>query len=211
MKRFFDIVFALLALVVLSPILMVVACLIGSGIGRPIIFRQKRPGRGGKPFIMYKFRTMTNGVDNNGELLPDEQRLLPLGLFLRKTSIDELPEFWNVLKGEMSLIGPRPLLIEYLPLYSERQKIRHQLRPGISGWAQVNGRNAVDWAERLEMDVWYVENRSTWLDLKIICMTIAKVIKRDGISSPGHVTKEKFEGTLNDELRNTSVHTKDSK
>ena len=168
------------------------APLVGGG---PILFRQQRPGRGETPFEMLKFRTMTDARDSNNKLLPDDQRLPKFGKFLRSTSLDELPGLFNVLKGEMSLVGPRPLLMEYLPLYSQRQKRRHEVKPGITGWAQVNGRNAIDWDKKFELDVWYVENRSFMLDLKILLMTLWKVLRRSGISEPGHATKTKFRGS----------------
>ncbi len=163
--------------------------------GRPIFFRQVRPGLNGKPFIMYKFRTMTNERDGDGNLLPDDRRLTSFGRFLRSTSLDELPELINVLKGEMSLVGPRPLLMEYLPLYSTEQFRRHEVKPGITGWAQVNGRNAISWEDKFKFDVWYVDNQSFWLDIKILWMTLVKVFKREGISQAGQATMEKFEGT----------------
>ena len=162
--------------------------------GRPILFRQQRPGLDGKIFDIYKFRTMINEKNENGELLPDEQRLKGIGKFIRSASLDELPQIFNVLKGEMSFVGPRPLLIEYLPLYNERQKKRHNVKPGITGWAQVNGRNAISWEQKFEYDVWYVENQSFWLDIKILWMTFLKVIKRSDISSDSSATMEKFMG-----------------
>ncbi len=163
-------------------------------IGQPIIFQQKRPGLNGKLFNFYKFRTMTNQKDINDKLLPDENRLIPLGRFLRNTSLDELPSLYNVIKGDMSLIGPRPLLIEYLPLYSENQMRRHNLKPGITGWAQINGRNSISWEKKFELDVWYVDNQSFWLDIKIIFLTIWKVIKREGVSHKQYSTMPKFKG-----------------
>lgn len=193
-KRFFDFSIALLALFLLLPVLILVSCMILILIGRPILFVQKRPGRHGKTFNMFKFRTMTNTLDASGRLLADSERMTRFGQFLRSTSLDELPELLNVLKGDMSLVGPRPLLIDYLPLYSERQSRRHEVRPGISGWAQVNGRNALSWEEKFELDVWYVENRTLWLDLKILILTVWRVIKRDGISQDGEVTMSKFTG-----------------
>jgi sugar transferase EpsL len=162
--------------------------------GAPVLFRQTRPGMGGKPFLMYKFRTMTDQRDTAGNLLPDEKRLTRFGKFLRSTSLDELPELINVLKGEMSLVGPRPLLMEYLGRYSPEQARRHEVRPGITGWAQVNGRNAISWEEKFKLDVWYVDNRSLWLDIKILWMTFVKVFKREGISQEGQATAEKFMG-----------------
>lgn len=195
MKRLFDIVAALLAVIVLSPILVVISCLIALRIGRPVIFRQQRPGRAGKAFTIYKFRTMTNAVDESGNLLPDEQRLLPLGLFLRKASLDELPELFNVLRGDMSLVGPRPLLLVYLPLYTAQQYRRHEIRPGLTGWAQVNGRNAISWTEKFELDVWYVDNQSLWLDVKILFMTVLSVFRREGINHADEATMPRFRGS----------------
>lgn len=175
----------------------VVSLLVAMSLGRPVFFRQTRPGLHGKPFQMLKFRTMTNERDEHGNLLPDAQRLTRFGRFLRATSLDELPELWNVLKGDMSLVGPRPLLMEYLPLYSERQARRHEVRPGITGWAQVNGRNALSWEEKFELDVWYVENRSFWLDIRILVLTLWKVIRREGISHGDEATMHKFTGSTN--------------
>ena len=163
--------------------------------GSPVLFKQVRPGLRGRPFMMYKFRTMTDERDIQGRLLPDEQRLTKLGRFLRSTSLDELPELFNVLKGDMSLVGPRPLLMEYLPLYTPEQARRHEVRPGITGWAQVNGRNAISWEEKFRYDVWYVDNWSFWLDIKILWMTIVSVLKREGISAQGHVTMPPFTGS----------------
>jgi lipopolysaccharide/colanic/teichoic acid biosynthesis glycosyltransferase len=194
MKRIIDILGAGLGLLLLSPILAIVAYRIGREMGSPVLFRQTRPGRHGKPFQMIKFRTMRDAIDADGSLLPDAERLTKLGQFLRSSSIDELPELWNVLKGDMSLVGPRPLLMEYLPLYSPEQARRHEVRPGVTGWAQVNGRNAISWNEKFALDVWYVDNRSLWLDLKIIRLTIRKVIKRDDISAAGEATMSKFTG-----------------
>jgi lipopolysaccharide/colanic/teichoic acid biosynthesis glycosyltransferase len=195
MQRIFDILAASVGLIVFSPVLIVVAILVGRHMGRPVLFRQIRPGRHGVPFRMIKFRTMRDAVDANGVPLSDAERLTRLGRFLRASSLDELPELWNVLKGEMSLVGPRPLLMEYLPLYSPEQARRHEVRPGVTGWAQVNGRNALSWEEKFALDLWYVENRSLWLDLKIVWMTIRKVIKRDGISAEGEATMPKFTGS----------------
>lgn len=194
MKRVIDFTGALIGLILLSPVIMVVAMLIRRRLGGPVLFRQVRPGLGGKPFEMIKFRTMRDAYDSNGAALPDAQRMTPFGSFLRSSSLDELPELWNVLKGEMSLVGPRPLLMEYLPLYNERQYLRHQVRPGVTGWAQINGRNALSWPEKFELDVWYVENRSLLLDIKIIALTIKKVLKKDGISASGEATMSKFTG-----------------
>lgn len=194
MKRIIDILGASLGLLLLSPVLAIVAYKIRREMGAPVLFSQTRPGRDGKPFEMIKFRTMRDAVDAYGRPLPDAERLTKLGRFLRSSSIDELPELWNVLKGDMSLVGPRPLLMEYLPLYSPEQARRHEVRPGVTGWAQVNGRNAISWNEKFALDVWYVDNRSLWLDLKIIRLTIRKVIKRDGISEAGEATMSKFTG-----------------
>lgn len=193
-KRALDILGAAIGLMVFSPILIVVSLMIRREMGSPVLFRQTRPGRHGKPFQMIKFRTMRDAIDADGRPLPDAERLTKLGRFLRSSSIDELPELWNVLKGDMSLVGPRPLLMEYLPLYSPEQARRHEVRPGVTGWAQVNGRNAISWDEKFALDVWYVDNRSLWLDLKIIWLTIRKVIKREGISAAGEATMSKFSG-----------------
>ena len=194
MKRLLDISGAAIGLVLLSPVLVIVAVLIWRQMGAPVLFRQTRPGLQGKPFQMIKFRTMRYATDAQGNPLPDAQRLTRLGRFLRASSLDELPELWNVLKGEMSLVGPRPLLMEYLPLYSPEQARRHELRPGVTGWAQVNGRNAISWDQKFALDVWYVENRSLWLDLKIIWLTLRKVFRREGISAAGEATMPKFRG-----------------
>lgn len=194
MKRIIDILGAGLGLLLFSPVLAIVAYKIGREMGSPVLFRQTRPGRHGKPFQMIKFRTMRDEIDTDGRPLPDAERLTKLGRFLRSSSIDELPELWNVLKGDMSLVGPRPLLMEYLPLYSPEQARRHEVRPGVTGWAQVNGRNEISWDEKFALDVWYVDNRSLRLDMKIIWLTIRKVIKRDGISAAGEATMSKFKG-----------------
>ncbi|MCX7559703.1 sugar transferase [Sulfitobacter sp. F26204] len=194
MKRIIDILGASLGLLLLSPVLAIVAYKIRREMGAPVLFSQTRPGLRGEPFRMIKFRTMRDALDADGTPLPDSQRMTKLGRFLRSSSLDELPELWNVLKGDMSLVGPRPLLMEYLPLYSEEQSRRHELRPGVTGWAQVNGRNAISWDEKFALDVWYVDNRSLWLDLKIIWLTLRKVIKRDGISAAGEATMSKFTG-----------------
>lgn len=194
MKRLFDIIGSLLGLLLLSPVIAIIAWQISRKMGSPVLFRQVRPGLNGKPFEMVKFRTMKDAVDAVGKLLPDSERLTPFGQFLRSSSLDELPELWNVLKGDMSLVGPRPLLMEYLPLYSPEQYRRHEVRPGVTGWAQVNGRNALSWEEKFKLDVWYVDNRSFWLDLKIIFLTIKKVLVRDGISADGEATMSKFTG-----------------
>lgn len=195
MKRFLDFVGALFGLVLLSPVILLLAWIIKRKLGSPVLFRQIRPGLNGTPFEMVKFRTMRDAYNAKGEPLPDSERMTAFGSFLRSSSLDELPELWNVLKGDMSLVGPRPLLMEYLPLYDERQYRRHLVRPGVTGWAQINGRNALSWENKFELDVWYVENRSTWLDLKIIGLTVKKVLKRDGISAQGEVTMSKFTGS----------------
>ena len=193
-KRIFEFTIALLALFMLLPIFLTISILVLLKMGTPIFFIQSRPGLNGKTFKMYKFRTMTNKCDKDGKLMEDKDRLSNFGSFLRSTSLDELPTLWNVLCGNMSLVGPRPLLIEYLPLYSKNQARRHDVRPGITGWAQVNGRNAISWNEKFELDTWYVENQSFVLDMKIILLTLKKVIKRDGISHNNHATMEKFKG-----------------
>ena len=180
-KRSFDFVVAALGLLLLLPLLAVVAGVVRVGLGSPVLFRQVRPGMGGRPFTVLKFRTMRDALGPGGEPLPDERRLTRLGRLLRSTSLDELPELLNVVRGDMSLVGPRPLLTKYLPYYTERERRRHEVRPGITGWAQVNGRNTVTWSERLEMDVWYVENRSLWLDLRILALTLVSITKRDGV------------------------------
>ncbi len=195
LKTLFDKLLALILIILLSPLYIMVSLLILIKMGSPIIFRQKRPGLHEEIFGIYKFRTMTNEKDENGELLPDEQRLVGVGKFIRSASLDELPQIFNVLKGDMSFVGPRPLLIEYLPLYNDRQKKRHNVKPGITGWAQVNGRNAISWEQKFEYDVWYVDNQSFWLDMKILWLTFLKVIKRSDISSDTAATMEKFEGT----------------
>ena len=194
-KRMIDIVCSGLGLIILSPILVIVAILIRFNLGSPIFFTQDRVGKDGKIFKMIKFRTMLDATDKWGEPLPDEERLTPFGKLLRSTSLDEFPELINVLKGDMSLVGPRPLLVEYKELYSKEQWRRHEVRPGITGWAQVNGRNAIGWSERFKLDVEYVDNQSLFMDIKILFMTALKVVKRDGISQEGHVTMEKFNGT----------------
>ncbi|MBO9432194.1 sugar transferase [Sulfitobacter sp. R18_1] len=193
-KRSLDIIGAVLGLLMLSPLLLILASIIRQQMGSPVLFHQTRPGRDGKPFEMVKFRTMLNAVDAGGSPLPDSERLTKFGRFLRSSSFDELPELWNVLKGDMSLVGPRPLLMEYLQHYSPEQARRHEVRPGVTGWAQVNGRNAISWNEKFTLDVWYVDNRSVWLDLQIIWLTIRKVIMRDGISAAGEATMPKFTG-----------------
>jgi sugar transferase EpsL len=194
-KRFFDLIATIAGLLCIWPLLLVLALLVRRKHGSPVLFRQVRPGLFGKPFKMYKFRTMTDERDTAGNLLPDEKRLTRFGKFLRSTSLDELPELINVLKGEMSLVGPRPLLMEYLDRYTPEQARRHEVRPGITGWAQVNGRNAISWEEKFKLDVWYVDNRSLWLDIRILWMTFVKVFKREGISQAGQATMERFVGT----------------
>ena len=195
MKRVFDIFVAAVLLLLLAVPLTVMALLVRSKMGSPVIFKQRRPGLNGTIFEMMKFRTMTDRRDEQGNLLPDYFRLTSFGRFLRSTSLDELPELWNVLKGDMSLVGPRPLLTEYLPLYSPEQCRRHEVRPGISGWAQVNGRNALSWEEKFKLDIWYVDNRSLWLDIKILLLTVKKVIVREGISAAGEATMPPFTGS----------------
>lgn len=194
MKRVVDIVLALVALVLLSPVLLAVALMVRRRLGAPVLFRQVRPGLGGKPFSMLKFRSMLEATDGEGKLLPDAQRLTSFGKLLRSTSLDELPELINVLRGEMSLVGPRPLLMEYLPLYDAVQARRHDVRPGITGWAQVNGRNAISWSEKLSMDVWYVDNRGFMLDMKILALTLLKVVRREGVTGANSVTVDRFRG-----------------
>lgn len=194
MKRAFDFIAALAIACIFLPILAVLAVLIRINMGRPILFRQTRPGFRGRPFDMVKFRSMRDAHDGEGNPLADGARITPLGHMLRVTSLDELPGLWNVLKGDMSLVGPRPLLMEYLPLYTAEQARRHEVRPGLTGWAQVNGRNALDWDARFALDVWYVDNRSLMLDMRILFITFAKVLKRDGISAEGEATMSKFEG-----------------
>jgi len=194
MKRLMDILLSIIAICVLALFIVVVALLVRLKLGSPVLFRQTRPGINGKAFEMIKFRTMRDAHDKSGNPLPDEERLTKFGRLLRATSLDELPELWNVLKGDMSLVGPRPLLMEYLPLYSDEQARRHEVRPGVTGWAQVNGRNAISWEEKFKLDVWYVENQSLWLDIKILFLTVLKVFKRDGISQDGQATMERFTG-----------------
>ena len=193
-KRALDIVMAALALLMLFPLFVVVSCLIILLLGRPLLFCQQRPGLNGKPFILFKFRTMTDARDAQGNLLPDAKRLTPFGRFLRSTSLDELPELINVLKGEMSLVGPRPLLMRYLDRYTPEQARRHEVKPGITGWAQVNGRNAISWEDKFKYDIWYVDHQSLWLDLKIIALTILNILKREGINYPRQATMKEFKG-----------------
>lgn len=193
-KRLFDMCLAAIALVLLAPVIGLVAWQVHRKMGSPVLFRQTRPGLYGRPFKMIKFRTMKDAVDAQGNPLPDSERMTSFGYFLRATSLDELPELWNVLRGDMSLVGPRPLLMEYLPIYSREQYRRHEVRPGISGWAQVNGRNAISWEDKFKMDVWYVDNQSFLLDIKILFLTIKKVLAREGVSGEGEVTMGKFTG-----------------
>jgi lipopolysaccharide/colanic/teichoic acid biosynthesis glycosyltransferase len=194
-KRLFDLIAAFAGLVALSPLLLFLALLIRRKLGSPVLFSQVRPGKDGKPFRMVKFRSMTDTRDTEGNLLPDAERLPPFGRFLRSSSLDELPELWNVLKGDMSLVGPRPLAMAYLPLYSNAQYRRHEVRPGITGWAQVNGRNAISWKQKFEYDVWYVDNRSFWLDLRILAMTVKKVLIRSDVMADGQGEVASFDGT----------------
>lgn len=194
-KRLFDIIVSFTILVLFIPIYVVVSWKVARNLGSPVLFKQKRPGFNGDVFEMIKFRSMKDPVDNDSNVLPDSQRLTAFGEKLRSTSLDELPGFWNVLKGDMSLVGPRPLLVEYLPLYNREQATRHNVRPGITGWAQVNGRNAISWDDKFKLDVWYVNNQSFWLDFKILLLTVKKVFVREGISADGHVTIEKFKGS----------------
>ncbi|MBO9536948.1 sugar transferase [Herbaspirillum sp.] len=197
MKRVFDFLVSFCALLLLSPVILIVAVLVRRYLGTPVVFTQQRPGLNEKPFMLYKFRTMTDARDAAGDLLPDAQRLTKMGRVIRRLSLDELPQLFNVLKGDMSLVGPRPLLMEYLPLYSAEQRRRHLVRPGITGWAQVNGRNAIGWEERFALDVWYVDHWSWMLDIRILFATLIKVVRRSGISQPGQETMSKFTGTAN--------------
>lgn len=194
MKRLFDVALVSVAGIILLPLILLVALMIRLRLGGPVFFRQQRPGLHGKPFMLYKFRTMSNACDANGELLPDEIRLGRFGQTIRKLSLDELPQLWNVLVGDMSLVGPRPLLMQYLSRYSDHQARRHEVRPGITGWAQVNGRNAISWEKRFDLDVWYVDHHSFWLDLRILLMTVKKVFASSGVSATGHVTMPEFMG-----------------
>lgn len=200
LKRLFDILIASIALILLSPVLLLVAHKVKKNLGSPVLFRQVRPGLDGKPFEMIKFRTMKDAVDAQGNPLPDSERLTSFGKMLRSSSLDELPELWNVLKGEMSIVGPRPLLMEYLPLYNAEQAKRHNVRPGITGYAQVNGRNAISWEEKFRLDTWYVEHQSLWLDFKIMLKTVQKVIAKDDINAEGEATMSKFTGTKTDKV-----------
>ncbi|NAS07491.1 sugar transferase [Acinetobacter haemolyticus] len=198
LKRLLDIIIASTALVLLSPLYFYVARKVKKNLGSPILFRQVRPGLHGKPFEMIKFRTMKDALDEQGNPLPDSERLTPFGKMLRSTSLDEMPELWNVIKGDMSIVGPRPLLMEYLPLYNKEQAKRHDVRPGMTGHAQVNGRNAISWEEKFKLDTWYVENQSIWLDFKIMLKTVKKVIAKDDISEAGEATMTKFTGSASD-------------
>lgn len=198
MKRFFDIIITLILLLNLFPFMVLIYFLIIIYMGRPVFYSQKRPGMHGKIFKMMKFRTMLDAKDKQGNLLPDNKRMIPFGAFLRSSSLDELPGLFNVIKGDMSLVGPRPLLIQYLPLYTNDQARRHEVRPGITGWAQVNGRNTISWEQKFKLDVWYVDNQSLFIDIKILLLTVKKVFVREGISADGHVTIEPFKGSKND-------------
>lgn len=199
-KRIFDLLATSLGLIVISPIIFLIAILVRVFLGTPILFRQQRPGFKGRPFYIYKFRTMTDARGPDGNLLPDSARLTRFGRFLRSLSLDELPELFNILRGEMSLVGPRPLLMEYLPLYSPEQMRRHDAHPGLTGWAQINGRNAIDWPTRFALDVWYVDHWSFWLDIKILFLSLWKVIRREGVSQPGQATTEYFTGNEEQKL-----------
>ena len=194
LKRTFDIFASLCGLILLSPVIAIVAWQISRKLGSPVLFRQLRPGKDGKPFKMIKFRTMLDALDAEGNPLPDAERMTPFGSFLRSSSLDELPELWNVLKGDMSLVGPRPLLMEYLPLYSAEQFRRHEVRPGVTGWAQVNGRNSISWDSKFKLDIWYVDHQSFWLDIKILYLTVLKVVVRDGVNQEGEATMSVFTG-----------------
>lgn len=198
MKRAFDFLVSSCALLLLSPIIALVAWKIRKNLGSPVLFRQTRPGLNGKPFEMVKFRTMKDAMDVQGNILPDAERMTPFGNKLRSSSLDELPELWNVLKGDMSLVGPRPLLMQYLPLYSKEQARRHEVRPGVTGWAQINGRNTISWEDKFKLDVWYVDNHSFLLDLKILFSTVKKVLIKEGISAQGEVTMSSFKGSKDD-------------
>ena len=199
MKRILDIIIASIALILLSPLYALVAYKVKKNLGSPVLFRQVRPGLHGKPFEMIKFRTMKDAVDAQGNPLPDNERLTPFGKMLRSSSLDEMPELWNVIKGDMSIVGPRPLLMEYLPLYNQEQAKRHLVRPGMTGHAQVNGRNAISWEEKFKLDTWYVENQSVWLDFKIMLKTVKKVLAKDDINEAGEATMTKFTGTQSDQ------------
>ena len=210
LKRFLDITGALFALIIFSPLMVFIAWRVAKTMGSPVLFRQVRPGRDGKPFEMVKFRTMRDANGPDGKPLPDAERITPFGSFMRRASLDELPEFWNVLKGDMSLVGPRPLLMQYLPLYSKEQYRRHEMKPGITGWAQINGRNAISWDEKFNLDVWYVDNQSLWLDIKILFLTVKKVVLREGISADGQATMPFFEGSPSNVTRNRKKHKKEN-
>ncbi len=199
LKRLLDIIIASTALILLSPLYAYVAYKVKKNLGSPVLFRQVRPGLHGKPFEMIKFRTMKDAIDERGNPLPDSERLTPFGKMLRSSSLDEMPELWNVIKGDMSIVGPRPLLMEYLPLYNKEQAKRHEVRPGMTGHAQVNGRNAISWEQKFKLDTWYVENRSLWLDFKIMLQTVKKVIAKDDINEAGEATMTKFTGTSSEE------------
>lgn len=201
LKRLLDVTGAATGLLLLSPVVLTVAYLVRTRLGSPVLFVQVRPGLHGTPFRMYKFRTMTDARDAQGRLLPDSERLTPFGKWLRASSLDELPELLNVLKGEMSLVGPRPLLMDYLPLYSPEQARRHDVRPGITGWAQINGRNAISWEQKFALDTWYVEHVSVWLDIKILALTVWRVLRREGISAAGEATMPRFEGSARKESK----------
>ena len=198
MKRLFDMVTSFCALLLFSPIIALVAWKIRKNLGSPVLFRQTRPGLNGRPFDMVKFRTMKDAMDAQGNILPDTERMAPFGNKLRSSSLDEVPELWNVLKGDMSLVGPRPLLMQYLPHYNKEQARRHEVRPGVTGWAQINGRNAISWEDKFKLDVWYVDNRTFWLDFKILILTVKKVLIKDGISASDHVTMPEFDGGNNE-------------
>lgn len=200
-KRLFDIVASASGLIFLSPVFLILIYLIRKNLGEPVFFTQERPGKDGKPFKMIKFRSMRDAVDKDGNPLPDSERLTPFGKKLRATSLDELPELWNVLKGEMSLVGPRPLLMSYLPLYNEFQYRRHEMKPGVTGWAQVNGRNALSWDEKFAHDIWYIDHYSFWLDMKILFLTVKKVFIKEGISAEGEATMPYFTGNDTDEKK----------
>lgn len=201
-KRFFDFFLAFLAIIILSIPILLTAIIVRMKLGSPVMFKQKRPGLYEHPFHVYKFRTMTNERDENGNILPDDIRLTKIGKLIRKLSLDELPQLFNVLKGDLSLVGPRPLLMEYLPLYTRKQARRHDVKPGITGWAQVNGRNAITWEEKFEYDVWYVDNQSFWLDIKILFLTVLKVFKSEGINQEGQATMQKFKGSVERKVGN---------
>lgn len=196
LKRAFDVVCSFFGLLFLSPVILILAWMIRRKLGSPVFFRQLRPGKNGVPFEMIKFRTMRDAVDASGQPLPDSERMTPFGSFLRSSSLDELPELWNVLKGDMSLVGPRPLLMQYLPLYTAAQNRRHEVRPGVTGWAQVNGRNSLSWDDKFKLDEWYVDNRSFWLDIKILILTVRKVLIKEGISQADNATMEPFTGSV---------------